>query len=138
MSPSNFFERNPFTIKKLKSPSILKEKSFEKMSAFKFIGEIPAKFKNWNRFNFRRETFQKYLAFNFKRNIPLKFIWLTFNFRRGILLLFVGKKKSTLKFCVKNTGKSLYKIFLKTNPFNFFLKKTREIVGKKNSKEKTL
>ena len=34
-----FFKRNPFTIKKLKSPSILQEKSFEKLSAFKFIRE---------------------------------------------------------------------------------------------------
>ena len=44
---------------------------------------------------------------------------------------FCSKKKSTLKFCLKNTGKSLYNIFLKKNAFKFFLKKTREILGKK-------
>ena len=31
-------------------------------------------------------------------------------------LYFFRKKKSTLKFCLKFTGKSLYKIFLKKNP----------------------
>ena len=39
-------KKNPFTIEKLKSPSILQEKSFKKSSVFKFIREILLKFKN--------------------------------------------------------------------------------------------
>jgi len=37
-------------------------------------------------------------------------------FYKGNPFTFFGKKKSTLKFCLKFTGKSLYKIFLKKNP----------------------
>ena len=51
-------------------------------------------------------------------------------FYRQIPLLFL-EKKSTLKFCLKFTGKSLYKIFLKKNPLKFFLKKQWKSFGKK-------
>ena len=47
---------------------------------------------------------------------PFKFFFTHPNFSREIPLNFFRKKKSTLKFCLKFTGKSLYKIFLKKNP----------------------
>ena len=39
-------------------------------------------------------------------------------FFKGNPFTFFSKKKSTLKFCLKFTGKSLYNFFLKKNPFN--------------------
>ena len=84
--PTSNLREKPLKIEKLKSTSILQEKSFKKCYAFNFI---------WKN--------------------PLKFIELTFNFK-GKSLYFLFKKKSPLKFFLKFTGKSLYKIFLKKNP----------------------
>ena len=50
---------------------------------------------------------------------------------KGNPFTFCSKKKSTLKFFLKFTGKSLYKIFLKKNPLKFFLKKQGKSFGKK-------
>ena len=50
---------------------------------------------------------------------------------KGNPFTFYSKKKSTLKFFLKFTGKSLYKIFLKKNSLKFFLKKQGKSFGKK-------
>ena len=71
------------------------------------------------------------LCLQFYMKKPFKIYWTHLQFLREIPLLFVQKKKSTLKFFLKFTWKSLYKIFLKKNPLKFFLKKQGKSFGKK-------
>ena len=47
---------------------------------------------------------------------PFKIELTHLQFYKGNPFTLFGKKKSTLKFCLKFTGKSLYKIFLQKNP----------------------
>ena len=67
---------------------------------------------------YKRNPYIK-MIFNFISRNPFKilsFFSKLVNFTKEIPLNFFRKKKSTLKFCLKFTGKSLYKIFLKKNP----------------------
>ena len=98
----NFYKRNPYKNesdqkkrfhKKLKSPSILKEKSLLKKMYLHFYMRNPLKkLKTEIAFNFTKEILLKFFAFNFIWKIPLKFIQLAFNFTQEIPLKFLGKK----------------------------------------------
>ena len=95
---------------------ILQEESFEKFCAFKFTKDIPLNLKIEIVFNFIREILLKISCLQFCMKNPFKIYLTHLQFYKGNPFTFFGKKKSTLKFCLKFTGKSLYKIFLKKNP----------------------
>ena len=79
----NFYKRNPYKNesdqkkrfhKKLKSPSILQEKSLLKKCTFIFIWEIPWKIINWNRLQFYKRYPFTIFCLQFYKKIPLKII----------------------------------------------------------------
>ena len=84
-------------------PSILKRKSLKKIVAFNFIREMPLNFKTKTRFNFNKEIPLKICNLQFYMKIPFKIILTHLQFYKRNPFKFFEKKKSTLKFGLKNT-----------------------------------
>ena len=96
-------------------PISIKESSF--LNKFPLIWVSSIFSKNWTQLQFyKRNVLLKISCLQFCMKNPFKFFFNHPNFSREIPLNFLRKKKWTLKFCLKFTGKSLYKIFIKKNP----------------------
>ena len=98
--PSKFFGKIK---KKLKSPSILKRKSLKNIFAFNFTKKIPFNFKTEIIFKFIKEIPSKICNLQFYIKISFKIILTHLKFYKRNPFKFFEKKKSTLKFGLKNT-----------------------------------